>query len=75
MKKIIVCLALAALVFVPALQAGENKAKTTSTKAEASCATATVAKAESCSAKTACCSSAKSIAKRGLKGGALLASR
>lgn len=84
MKKLIVCLAVAALAFVPSLQAGEKKTKATRAKAEAACTAAkaetacatTKVKAENaCAAKTACCATAKSIAKRDLKGATLLALR
>lgn len=82
MKKVIVCLTLAALALVPSAQAGEKKSKTVNVKNEAACAVkseaacATQVKAESaCSTKTACCASAKKIAKRDVKGATLLARR
>jgi hypothetical protein len=78
MKKVIVCFAVAAFVFVPSLQAGEKKAQAASAKSETSCSakSETVAKSEAaCGAKTSCCANSKAIAKRSLKGAALLALR
>lgn len=77
MKRIIVCLTLAALALVPAVQAGEktDKNKTVSTaKAKDSCAEKTA-----CSEKMSCCEK-DSVTKNKVnpftvKGAALLAKR
>jgi hypothetical protein len=63
MKKIIACLALAAFVTAPALQAGDSAA------CEKSCS----AKATSCCAeKSACSKTASKVAKGEVKGASLL---
>ena len=72
MKRLIVCLTLAAFALVPALQAGEKTEKTAATSATKAKATA------SCSEKSACCEKDTVTKKRvdpSVKGGALLAKR
>ena len=77
MKRLIVCLTLAAIALVPAVQAGEktDKTKAVSTaKAKDSCAEKTA-----CSEKTACCEkdtvTKNKVNPFAVKGAALLAKR
>ena len=77
MKKLAVCVTLAALAMVSTLQAGEccEKAQTTSTKKAK--ATVAVKSTETCSSEKATCGTKKTVAKinHNIKGATLLALR
>lgn len=77
MKKLIVCLGLAAFAMGSTLQAGEDCAKT---KAGSACSTEAKVKASACcptekvaaAAKSSCCAKKVARARAALKGGTLL---
>ncbi|MBI4663453.1 MAG: hypothetical protein HY735_32020 [Verrucomicrobia bacterium] len=74
MKKLTVCLMLAAFAMVSTLQAGEKNAKSQaacSDSAKASCSAS--AKTASCGEKTACCAKTAAKARHAKRGATLLA--
>lgn len=80
MKKLIVCLTLAAFAFTPALQAGEGKAGDKSKAACSEAKSACSAEKSGCSAQTAsagksACCAKKQTASNTVKGATLLAMR
>ena len=73
MKKLTVCLMLAAFAMVTSSQAGEKSGKSQATSADSAKATCSSAAQASCADKTACCAKVTAKVRQTMRGANLLA--